>query len=365
MRCLLLLLSSSLSFGLLRKRAADMPLNTWPMIQAHDTGTVYLRPSNFIDDIVYRFTRTQNADSVTELLDCGVRAFDWRPSLQDGLLGFAHGPIFINHSMHAAAAEVVMWAQNHSAEEEDALVLLVVADCNSDACFTAANAAFGDVGIPFLTGSDGCAKAGDLTLSAAMSAAALPGGGHALAIVNCPLAPETTYDDTRSCSGFLPLADGMRDGILACSAAHSGDVHAMRSCVERVAGCDGPCPDIPGTYACYTDGTGRNASYAFNRLRDWLTQTSAVAPPSAPGQRGLLLQLQGCWAQNDVSTVLSFLYNSSLLDDDARANFNRGPLLQWISAAAPRTMQNIGLLGINAACDGGPELYAELKKRVE
>ena len=351
------------TLSLLRPKNADLALNLWPMIQAHDAGTVYLRPSNLIDDIVYRFTRTQNADSVSELLDCGVRAFDWRPSLQDGVLGFAHGPVFINHSMELAAAEVVSWANNHSAEQEDALVVLVVADCNSDACVTAANAAFAAVGMPAVGGSAGCAAASDYTLSTAMAASALAGGGHAIAIVNCPLAPETSYDEERSCLGFLPASE--RSSSLSAALAACMRSDDVRACAEHVSGCNGPCPAIPDTYACYTDGSGRNASYAFNRLRDWLNQTAAVAPPSAAGQRGLFVELQGCWAQNDASTVLSFLYNSSLLDDDARAEFNRGFLMDAIQADAnPRTMENIGLLGINAACDGGPEILAELRKRV-
>lgn len=50
---------------------ADMPLSMWPILQTHDTGTVYLQPTNEIDEIIYRFTRTQNAQNVTGLLNCG------------------------------------------------------------------------------------------------------------------------------------------------------------------------------------------------------------------------------------------------------------------------------------------------------
>ena len=83
--------------ALLRPHLADMPLSMWPILQTHDTGTVYLHADNPVDEIVYRFTRTQNANNVTALLDCGARAFDWRPELNGNTLGFFHGPIFVNH----------------------------------------------------------------------------------------------------------------------------------------------------------------------------------------------------------------------------------------------------------------------------
>jgi len=57
--------------GLLRPHLADLPLSHWPILQTHDTGTVYLQPTNEIDEIIYRFTRTQNAQNVTGLLNCG------------------------------------------------------------------------------------------------------------------------------------------------------------------------------------------------------------------------------------------------------------------------------------------------------
>lgn len=192
--------------SLLRPWLTDVGLNQWPMLQAHDAGTGYLTPDGVLEDIVYRFTKTQFGN-VSSQLDCGVRAFDWRPSLTGGVLGFAHGPVFVNHSMESAAAEVVAWAGMHANEAEDALVLLIVADCNGQACWDAATAAFDAVGLPVLSGDAGCATASNLTLGAAMVAAALPSGGHALALMNCPSAPVQTYDDRCSCTGFFNITE--------------------------------------------------------------------------------------------------------------------------------------------------------------
>ena len=66
-----LLVGAAGAAALLRPHLADLPLSYWPILQTHDTGTVYLQPTNPIDEIIYRFTRTQNAQNVTGLLDCG------------------------------------------------------------------------------------------------------------------------------------------------------------------------------------------------------------------------------------------------------------------------------------------------------
>jgi hypothetical protein len=125
--------------------------------------------------------------------------------------------------------------------------------------------------------------------------------------------------------------------------------------------------NIPAHYACYLDGSGKNSSIAFDRLQDYLIQTAKKPLPIAPGSRGLLTSLEGCWAQNDASTILSFLHNSSLVLDESRANFNKGFLLDTIrsgNSTHPRLLENINLVGVNGACDGGLDLLLELRKRI-
>jgi hypothetical protein len=347
---------------LLRPSLADAPLNTLPFLFAHDTGTVYLTLSSALPDVGVRFAQTQTGGNVTALLDCGARAFDWRPSLSaDGLLGFAHGPLFVNHSMAAAAREVAAWATAHAADAEDALVLLLVADCNGAGCDAAAAAAFAAAGIPLLSGAAGCAAATDLTLAAAMAASALAGGGHALAIANCPSAPLATYDDRLSCTGFTNITEGeaFEAAVSACVSAPSPS--ELLACLETLAGIS----DIPAHFACYTDGSGRDAALPAARLRDWLVATAAPPPPAAPGERGLLVALQGCWAQNTQSTILSFLHDSSLVLDEARARFNADLLLDWVNATRPRALEHVNLMGVNNVCGGaGPALLAELRRRL-
>lgn len=68
--------------GLRRPWIADMPFNQFPMISSHDAGTGYLplHTGHPVTDIINRFTKTQGV-GMTGQLDCGARAFDWRPYL--------------------------------------------------------------------------------------------------------------------------------------------------------------------------------------------------------------------------------------------------------------------------------------------
>jgi len=363
-----LALSSSITTShhpfLLRPYLVDLPLSAFPMLQAHDAGTVYLDQNDqTLDEIIYRFTRTQDATNVTQLLNCGIRAFDWRPSYTDGILGFAHGSIFVNHSMQSAAEEIFQWASDNAAEAEDSLVILVVADCNSQECNDLAEAAFKAEGIPVIVGDAECAVASDFTLGSVMTASQLSRGGHAIAIMNCPSSSIPTYDDTLSCTGFVNSTEGaaFEAAIEECISLSSPQ--AFLDCVEVIVG----VIDVPDHYACYLDGSGKNMSIAFNRLQNYLILTAAKPLPTAPGSRGLLTSLEGCWAQNDASTILSFLHNSSLILDESRAQFNKEFLLDTIrfgNATHPRLLDNINLVGINGACNGGSDLLVELRKRL-
>ena len=57
--CVLALLCGTANGRLARTWLADLPINRWPVVQAHDAATGYLQSSNFIQKIVYDWTRTQ------------------------------------------------------------------------------------------------------------------------------------------------------------------------------------------------------------------------------------------------------------------------------------------------------------------
>jgi hypothetical protein len=65
----------ALLFFFIHTEATDVlngPLNRWPFVGAHDSGTGYLpHSSDLITEVVYRWTRTQNASFYNQL-DCGA-----------------------------------------------------------------------------------------------------------------------------------------------------------------------------------------------------------------------------------------------------------------------------------------------------
>ena len=87
-------------------------LNRWPMIMAHDAATTYL-VENPVDYTVYAWTVTQPPQKGTSgMLDCGARAFDWRPQVdaRTGDINMHHGGVEVHHKMHDALTEAVSWA---------------------------------------------------------------------------------------------------------------------------------------------------------------------------------------------------------------------------------------------------------------
>ena len=74
------------------KDPASTVLNEWPMIMVHDAATTYLEGGvlHQIND----WAKTQVDGGARGELDCGARAFDWRPSLEsDGTVRMHHGSL--------------------------------------------------------------------------------------------------------------------------------------------------------------------------------------------------------------------------------------------------------------------------------
>lgn len=380
---------ASSTSSLKRPALATMPLNRFPLVQAHDCGTGYLEPSNLIEDVVYAWTKTQGGNITTQL-ECGARYFDWRPALNTSvsppLLQFHHGPVTVRHSMQAAAAELVAWAAAAAklpgGGTEDELVILDVWDCvGGSTCFDAAQAAFQAVGIPVFRGEEQCAQASNFTLAQAMEAGALRGGGHAVARFTCPLAPWTTYDDRLSCTGFVNTTAGrvFEAELMQCigdssqstsssdSAAvgrppvsrlpswlHLGaDLSRISACIEGVAG----ILDAGAHFACYPGG--HDESVPWQRLQSWDHNLTSLEPPKNPA---LAYSIMGAWAEHTASVVLGFLHGSSLLQDEIRSGLNK-QVAKW--ATQPDVFPNVpSAVGINAVCDGGNELAAALRTRL-
>jgi len=378
--------------GLARTWLADLPINRFPMVQAHDCGTGYLDPTNVVEDIVYAWTKTQEGN-VTSQVQCGARSFDWRPAMLNDTVVFHHGPITIPHSMKDAAAELVAWSQRPGANQtEDELVLLSVWDCVGDGCDGAAVDALEAAGIPVMGGAAKCAEATNWTLEQAMAASKLPGGGHIAALFNCPYWGLQTYNGRIGCTGFTNYSQGTQfeSDVSTCISMfssglvqRSGDLPEVDELFAAILrahdlpmvgyAADGPTIDwskalacieaavdildAKAHYACY-DGSS-SQDIPFGILSSWNKNMTAIQPPHDPN---LLYWLQGAWAEHTASVILGFLHGSSLLDDETRSQLN-ARVIDWTNSQTQSKFYPGGW-GINAVCDHGNALAAAMLNRL-
>jgi len=207
------------------KDPSSTQLNEWPMILAHDAATTYLDPEDPVHYVVYQWTITQPSKAGTSgLLDCGVRAFDWRPRVdaKTGSLVMHHGPITVDHPMSDAVQEVVDWSANRTAASD--LVVFAVTDCDGDNCTGLVQELFDSKNITFLT------NCGDLkmTVSEALEKSELAHGGHILAVNDCV---DEHYDPSITCSGYYEREDEVGNSLRGGdprTALHDDDVELKR-----------------------------------------------------------------------------------------------------------------------------------------
>lgn len=176
------------------------------MITSHDAATSYfgadsctiLHPEN-------NYVMTQQPGSLAKQLDCGARAFDFRPYQDGDRLVMHHGDFEIKTLALDALADVVTWAGKNPAE----LVVVVEWDCiNGDQCsqmFTEVLEALHLQRLP-------CESVANLTLGSAMKQGRLPNGGSVLVFSGCYVSNYNPsikcYNDHGSCYG-----DGAQDAF--------------------------------------------------------------------------------------------------------------------------------------------------------
>ena len=125
-------------------------------------------------------------------LDCGARAFDYRPYSKDGHLFAHHGGIVVHKPMDESLVEIADWC---GANSED-LVILAVSACDGDAdCYSASLELVRSHGIQIITE---CSDLQSLTYESARSLARMDNGGSLLAVFDCV---ESQYDPTNVCYG--------------------------------------------------------------------------------------------------------------------------------------------------------------------
>jgi len=334
-RGLLLCLLLPLIYG---KSPDQTVLNEWPMIMVHDAATTYLEGGFFHQ--INNWAKTQPDGGTRGELNCGARAFDWRPSVQsDGTVKMHHGDITVDHPMADSLDEMVSWCAANGTDPAD-LVVLGITDCEGTDCVEAVTKLLKARNIPHI--SD-CSQLNNVTVSDAFTHSGLPGGGAILAIFNCW---EEHYDPSVACSGFGSTEEatpGAHELLgRAAVAQATAKAHNLQNQTEESA-----------TYSCYSDSSSRD--FPVNRMVKYINSTAQGGPPTD----GQLYTVQCLWQESASSITVGELHGSTLLDDESRSGLNL--MVTDLIKKKEIDTSRLNMIEVNNVCNNGLELLAALR----
>jgi hypothetical protein len=289
---------------------SDRLLRNFPLIMSHDAATSMLDSKL---NVIESYTQTQSSGTLASQLDCGARAFDYRPYLMnDGSLVAHHGAIKVKSSMEESVQGLIDWLKVD--EHNDELVLLYVSHCEAD----------GDND----TQGERCTDA---------SAQLLEKLGVSV------------ISDCESLSG-MTVAEAFKHGELS---ENSGSLLAVQGCVNENYDSSINCYgfyDKVKTYCCY----GKNKEVAWNNFAAYLNRTAASMSTDA------LWMLQAHWQSDAVSIPLGDLHRSSVLEDESKAGVNAWLASTLRSRALP--FESLNIIELDNVCDGGVGVLAALRE---
>lgn len=235
---------------------------------SHDSATGEIIEKR--DNIVTDWSKTQSSGLVSQL-NCGARAFDYRPFYYNSTLHAHHGAFLILKPMQESLIEVINWCNTH----QDSLVIIYLSHFAGDeGCRDASIGLLESMNINTMTD---CDEIGAITFEDAFSRSTLEGGGHLLGIVECV---NEYYDSTINCYGL--------------------------------------------NYVCYDP---------ISSAKPWAMMTEyALNTTSTLREPGLWMN-QVHWQSDAMTDVLGSLHNSSLILDTTRSQINLWVAMQVYSHA--------------------------------
>lgn len=274
----------------------SLPLNEYAILMSHDAATGDLHREHIVAE--WAITQSTGLDGQ---LDCGARAFDYRPYYENGVLYAHHGGVKVPYPMEDAVSSVISWCSTH----EEEFVLLYVNSCDGDSgCMEAAIALLESMQVPVLTS---CSDVDDLTFEDAYSISTLPRAGHLLAVVDCV---EEYYDSSINCYGHQ--------------------------------------------FVCYDSWPENTSTIPWNAMETYLQDVTSELPV----EEGRLWMAQAHWQSTALSISLGTLHNSSLLLDETRSGVN-----SWFARAiTDGAYSHLNIIEVDNVCDGGLELLSAIKK---
>jgi hypothetical protein len=251
------------------------------------------------------WTKTQSIGLAGQL-ECGARAFDYRPYYENGIVFAHHGGIVIRTPMQQSLDEVVSWSSIHP--ENELVVMFLTACDGDDGCRDAAIALTESSGVKVITE---CSTLSTLTYEAALEMSVLPSGGNVLAVYDCM---DSHYDSTINCYGK--------------------------------------------GYACYNNTWATESSATpWKQMIDYSLSTSATPAPS----NGHLWMIQNHWQSDAASVTLGTLHRSSLLIDEEKSEINLWTAQQIEQGA----FKYMNMVEVDNVCDNGPRILEALRNYIK
>ncbi|GMH73537.1 hypothetical protein TL16_g06221 [Triparma laevis f. inornata] len=315
----------------------QIPLDEYGMIMVHDAASGYLDTNNIVTKEVYDWTRTQDmpTHSAADLLFCGARSFDWRPSYKESKLQAHHGDVTIEHTFSDTLDEITFWAAANPTE----LVIMHIWDCVSDDSGDCTTEVLKELSFRNLTAIDDCNKLNGITVGEAKALAQAPSSGLGLVLPIMPTTGNTggqacsaeNYDESIACWGTKSFTKSSSDPA-------NPDVF---DCIEL---------ENINVDALYKDLSVEEKNGLMTTYMDKVSQ-------AGPSQGSVpMYQIQALWEESVASVVIGELHLSSLIEDEAKSKLN-ALTASYVNADR---FPNLNYIEVNNVCDGGPELLAAL-----
>lgn len=283
-----------------------LPLNLYPIIMTHDSATGELDESR--DYIVADWAKTQSATLVNQL-NCGARAFDYRPKLESDKLIYAHhGGITIRVPMSESVKSIAAWANSNP----DDLVMLYLSHFDGDGCEDEVVKLLTSMRVKMIraTSSSTCQQQlQGLAYGQAKAMSTLHDGpGSVLAVFDCT---EENYDSRINCYG--------KD------------------------------------FTCYDSWPDNTKQIPFDHLRSYVINTTLADPTTSSAN---LWMNQAHWQSTAATVSLGTLHRSSLIEDERRSALNL-----WVKDMIyNQEMPYLNVLELEDVCDHGQEVYEAISQ---
>jgi len=330
------------------------------MITTHDAGTgLATSPTCDVAHQINNFLVTQPEGPLSSQLQCGARALDLRPYVQDGQLKIHHGSQVIDHDFSDAVNDLVAWANKHPGD----IIYIYSSHCDGSSdddkaqCPQKMADAFAAAEIK-LYQNPNCNDLWSMTVGEAIETGRLSGGGSIVATWGCVA---QNYDKTIQCYTSSLEGDLVAIQALRTAAEQDARLQPVLAFAESKSSKEQGLMSNEAldntSFFHSTKGAPRATCYgsdssAFDQLWDYMTKTTSQA-------QSYFSMAQAHWQYSTSAIAQGVLHGSCILEDEASAEVNKKVADKIRAGEFPY----VNMLEVDNVCDGGPDLLAALRER--